>query len=65
MAKIAQLIAADNYLVYKGDWISGDEYHVNDIVTWADDGHLYEVIKAHTSSNTLKPGNTEYYKAIR
>ena len=50
-------------LSYKGDWVSGDEYHENDIVT-AVDGQLYEVIKAHTSSDTLKPGNTEYYKAM-
>lgn len=50
-------------LNYKGDWVSGDEYHENDVVTWAD-GHLYEVIKAHTSSDTLKPDNTEYYKAM-
>ena len=64
MAKIAQLIEAGDYLVYKGDWITGNEYHEKDIVTWADDGHLYEVIKAHTSSATLNPGNTEYYKAM-
>lgn len=51
-------------LNYKGDWVTGDEYHENDVVTWANDGHLYEVIKAHTSSSTLKPGNTEYYKAM-
>ena len=25
---------------------------------------MYEVIKAHTSSSTLNPGNTEYYKAM-
>ena len=50
-------------LNYKGDWVTGDEYHENDVVTGAD-GHLYEVIKAHTSSDTLKPGNTEYYKAM-
>ena len=51
-------------LNYKGDWVDGDEYHENDVVTWADDGHLYEVIKAHTSSSMLNPGNTEYYKAM-
>lgn len=50
-------------LNYKGDWVDGDEYHENDIVTGTD-GQLYEVIKAHTSSDTLKPGNTEYYKAM-
>ena len=50
-------------LNYKGDWASKNEYHENDIVTWTD-GHLYEVIKSHTSSSTLKPGNTEYYKAM-
>lgn len=51
-------------LNYTGDWTTGNEYHENDLVTWADDGQLYEVIKAHTSSGTLKPGNAEYYKAM-
>lgn len=51
-------------LNYKGDWVDGDEYHVNDIVTWNNDGHLYEVIKAHTSSTSIKPDNAEYYKAM-
>ena len=50
-------------LNYTGDWASGNEYHENDVVTWAD-GHLYEVIKAHTSSSTIDPSNTEYYKAM-
>lgn len=64
MAKIAQLIEAGDYLVYKGDWVTNTAYNVNDIVTWANDGHLYEVIKAHTSSASIKPDNTEYYKAM-
>ena len=64
MAKIAQLIEAGDYLVYKGDWVTNTSYNVNEVVTWADDGQLYEVIKVHTSSDTLKPGNTEYYKAM-
>lgn len=51
-------------LNYTGDWATDNEYHEKDIVTWEEDGQLYEVIKAHTSSNTLKPGNTEYYKAM-
>lgn len=51
-------------LNYKGDWVEGYEYHENDVVTWADNGQLYEVIKAHTSSDTLKPNNTVYYKAM-
>ena len=51
-------------LNYKGDWASGNEYHKNDVVTWANDGHLYEVIKAHTSSSTIGPSNAEYYKAM-
>lgn len=51
-------------LNYTGDWVTGNEYHENDVVTWADDGHLYEVIKAHTSSSTLKPNKTTYYKAM-
>ena len=63
MAKIAQLIEAGDYLVYKGDWVTNTAYNVNEVVTGAD-GHLYEVIKAHTSSDTLKPGYKEYYKAM-
>lgn len=63
MAKIAQLIEAGDYLVYKGDWATNTAYNVNDVVTWAD-GRLYEVIKAHTSSDTLKPGHPNYYKAM-
>lgn len=51
-------------LNYTGDWASGNEYHENDVVTWANDGHLYEVIKAHTSSSTIDPSNAEYYKAM-
>ena len=51
-------------LNYTGDWASGNEYHENDVVTWSTDGHLYEVIKAHTSSSTIDPSNTEYYKAM-
>ena len=51
-------------LNYTGDWASGNEYHENDVVTWSTDGHLYEVIKAHTSSSTIDPRNTEYYKAM-
>ena len=64
MAKIAQLIEAGDYLVYKGDWVTNTAYNVNDIVTWNNNGHLYEVIKAHTSSASIKPDNTEYYKAM-
>lgn len=51
-------------LNYTGDWVANNEYHENDVVTWANDGHLYEVIKAHTSSSTITPSNTEYYKAM-
>ena len=61
--KLSQLMLAGDYLSYKGDWATNTAYNVNDIVTWTD-GNLYEVIKAHTSSNTLKPGNTEYYKTM-
>ena len=50
-------------LNYTGEWVTGNEYHENDVVTWAN-GHLYEVIKAHTSSSTINPSNTEYYKAM-
>ena len=61
--KLSQLMLAGDYLSYKGDWATNTAYNVNDCVTWTD-GHLYEVIKAHTSSATLDPSNTEYYKAM-
>ena len=61
--KLSQLMLAGDYLTYKGDWVTNTAYNVNDVVTWTD-GHLYEVIKAHTSSDTLTPSNTEYYKAM-
>ena len=51
-------------LNYMGDWVAGNEYKENDVVTWGADGHLYEVIKAHTSSATFDPDNPEYYKAM-
>ena len=51
-------------LNYAGDWVTGNEYHENDVVTWNKDGHLYEVIKAHTSSSIIDPSNAEYYKAM-
>lgn len=54
---------AGDYLSYKGDWVTNTAYNVNECVTWTD-GHLYQVIKAHTSSDTLAPSNTEYYKAM-
>lgn len=50
-------------LNYTGDWMTGNEYHEHDVVTWSN-GNLYEVIKAHTSSSTIDPSNTEYYKAM-
>ena len=61
--KLSQLMLAGDYLSYKGDWATNTAYNVNDCVTWTD-GHLYEVIKAHTSSSTIDPRNTEYYKAM-
>ena len=61
--KLSQLMLAGDYLSYKGDWVTNTAYNVNECVTWTD-GHLYQVIKAHTSSDTLTPSNTEYYKAM-
>ena len=61
--KLSQLMLAGDYLSYKGDWATNTAYNINDCVTWTD-GHLYEVIKAHTSSSTIDPSNTEYYKAM-
>ena len=51
-------------LNYMGDWIKGNEYHENDVVTWGTNGHLYKVIKAHKSSTTNSPNNPTYYKAM-
>lgn len=51
-------------LNYKGDWIKGNEYHENDVVTWGSNGHLYMVIKAHKSSTTNSPNNPTYYKGM-
>lgn len=51
-------------LNYTDDWVTGNEYHEHDVVTWGTNGHLYEVIKAHTSSSTIDPSNTVYYKAM-
>lgn len=62
--KLSQLMLAGDYLTYKGDWVTNTAYKVNDIVTWAADGHLYQVIKAHTSSSTFDPDNAEYYKPM-
>lgn len=59
-----QLILVGDYATYKGDWVTSTVYNVNDFVTWAADGHLYQVIKAHTSSSTLDPDNAEYYKPM-
>lgn len=53
-----------DYLTYKGDWVTNTAYNVNDVVTWKTNGHLYKVIKAHTSSSTIDPSNAEYYKAM-
>lgn len=50
-------------LNYTGDWVTGNEYHENDVVTWKD-GNLYEVIKSHTSSSTINPSKAQYYKAM-
>ena len=61
--KLSQLIPAGDYLSYKGDWVTNTAYNVNECVTWTD-GHLYQVIKEHTSSDTIAPSNTEYYKAM-
>lgn len=62
--KLSQLMLTGDYATYKGDWITNTAYNVNDFVTWAADGHLYQVIKAHTSSSTFDPDNAEYYKPM-
>lgn len=62
--KAQRLILEGDALRYKGDWVTNTAYNINDCVTWATDGHLYEVIKAHTSSSTFAPDNPEYYKAM-
>lgn len=62
--KAQRLILEGDALRYKGDWVTNTAYNINDCVTWASDGHLYEVIKAHTSSSTFDPNNAEYYKPM-
>lgn len=62
--KLTQLVVAGDYLSYKGDWTTNTTYAVNDCVTWAADGHMYQVIKAHTSSSSFDPDNAEYYKPM-
>lgn len=64
-AVIAKVDDVDSRMLnYTGDWVTDNEYHENDVVTWGTNGHLYEVIKAHTSSSTIDPSNTVYYKAM-
>lgn len=62
--KAQRLILEGDALRYKGDWVTNTAYNINDVVTWATDGHLYEVIKAHTSSDAIIPSDTTYYKAM-
>lgn len=62
--KAQQLVLLGDALRYKGDWTTGTAYNVNECVTWAADGHMYQVIKAHTSSSTFDPDNAEYYKPM-
>lgn len=54
----------ERILNYTGDWVTNNDYHVHDVVTWAADGHLYEVLKDHKSSASIDPDNPEYYKAM-
>lgn len=51
-------------LNYMGDWVSNNDYHEKDVVTWTTDGNLYEVIQAHKSSASNDPDNPQYYKAM-
>lgn len=48
-------------LNYTGDWVSGNEYHENDVVTYS--GNLYEVIQSGTS-NTTPDATPSMYKAM-
>lgn len=62
--KLTQLVPDGQFLRYKGNWVTDTAYSVNDCVTWTNDGHLYEVIKAHTSSASFDPDNPEYYQVM-
>lgn len=63
--KVPGLNALDSRIMnYTGDWVTNNDYHAHDVVTWAADGHLYEVLKDHKSSSTLDPDNPEYYKPM-
>ena len=57
--KIAAKI--DDVLNYMGDWVSGTEYHENDVVTY--NGNLYEVVQSGTS-NTTPDASPSMYKAM-
>ena len=48
-------------LNYTGDWVTGNEYHENDVVTYS--GNLYEVIQSGTS-NTTPDATPSMYKAM-
>lgn len=62
--KAQQLVLLGDALRYKGDWTTNTAYKLNECVTWAADGHMYQVIKEHTSSSSLDPDNAEYYKPM-
>lgn len=50
-------------LNYTGTWVSGNDYHKNDIVSY--NGQLYEVINDHKSSDaSIPPKNTDNYTAM-
>ena len=49
-------------LNYTGTWVSGNDYHKNDIVSY--NGQLYEVVNDHKSSSTSIPPNSNDYTAM-
>lgn len=48
-------------LNYMGDWVTGNEYKKNDVVTYS--GNLYEVVQSGTS-NTTPDATPSMYKAM-
>jgi len=61
-AELDKVVAKiDGMLNYMGDWISGKEYHENDVVTYS--GNLYEVVQSGTS-NTTPDATPSMYKAM-
>lgn len=57
--KAQRLILEGDALRYKGDWVSGNEYHENDAVTYS--GSLYECILGVKNSTSSPSSDTTHF----